>query len=700
MIEILSPAGGMEQLTAAVRCGADAVYLGAKGFNARQNAENFPSLKEAVSYCHARGAAVHVTVNTLVAASELDAVCETLREAAEAGADAVITQDLAVARLVRECCPSLALHASTQMAVHNPDGVKLLESFGFSRVVLARELDLREIEAICRATPLEVECFVHGALCMSLSGACYLSAMLGGRSGNRGLCAQPCRLDFRCAGRDHALSLKDACNIPHMQALENAGVRSLKIEGRMKRPEYVAAATLACVDARAGRRPDLERLRAVFSRSGFTDGYLTGRRTLDMFGFRTREDVTAAASVLRALENEYRDERPRVPVRAALDVGETAALTVTDGTHTVRTEGQTLPSDRTPNPALLEKGLGKTGGTPFLLESASISADTPAMLPASELNRMRREALDALLRERERVCPHPWEQSRAETLLREAGAPLTAAERLSPDVPVPCEDCAPVLSEKSPLRLRFSSPEQVFDDGASDLILPVERITPDLCGRYGVRLIAELPVFCAPAALEPLRRRLLSLRDAGLCRVCADNLYAVQLARSLGLTVHGGPCLNLFNPLAARTLASLGLADGCASFELSFRWLRELAERSVLPVGMLVYGRLPLMRLRACPKNDCARCQGRFNLTDRMGVSFPVVCRERQFQTVYNSVPLYAADRRCPPSAFRELYFTTETREQAGQVAALVRAGKKPGFPKTNGLYERGLASAAEEKRG
>lgn len=678
-MEILSPAGGMEQLIAAVRCGADAVYLGAKGFNARQNAENFPSLAEAVSYCHARGAAVHVTVNTLVASSELEAVSETLREVANAGADAVITQDLAVARLVRECCPTLPLHASTQMAIHNPDGAKLLESLGFSRIVLARELDLREIEAICRSTSLEVECFVHGALCMSVSGACYLSAMLGGRSGNRGLCAQPCRLNFLCAGREHALSIKDVCHIPHMRSLENAGVRSLKIEGRMKRPEYVAAATLACVDARAGREPDLERLRAVFSRSGFTDGYLTGGRTLDMFGMRTREDVTAASSVLRELANAYRDECPRVPVQAELRVGEKAELTVADGAHTVRVEGNALPSDRVPNPALLEKGLSKTGGTPFRLVSASISADQPAMLPASELNRMRREALDALLAERERLSPHPWSAQRADELLQEARQPQ-----------------ATLAGEFSPLRMRFSSPEQVFDDGESTILLPVERLTNELCGKFGMRLIAELPLFCAPGELESMRTRLVDLKEAGLSRVAVDNLYGIETARSLGLKVHGGPCLNLFNPLAARTLAELGLTDACASFELSFRWLRTLSESAVLPVGMLAYGRLPLMRLRVCPKNDCARCSGHFTLTDRMGVRFPVLCRERRFQTVYNSVPLYVADRSCPPSAYRELYFTTETREQAEQIIALVRAGKRPDFPKTNGLYERGLASAAD----
>ena len=261
-IKILAPVGGREQLIAAVRCGADAVYLGAKGFNARQNAENFEadSLPESVAYCHERDVQVYVTLNTLVMDGELPELVQTLDEIAAAGADAVIVQDLAVAALLRRRYPSLPLFASTQMSIHNGEGAVLAQALGFSQVVLARELSMEEIRAIRAAVGLELEAFVHGALCMCVSGMCYLSAMIGTRSGNRGLCAQPCRLNFRLNGRQRALSLKDMSHIRHIPALAEAGIGTLKIEGRMKRPEYVAAAVTACRAAREGRIPDLEAL--------------------------------------------------------------------------------------------------------------------------------------------------------------------------------------------------------------------------------------------------------------------------------------------------------------------------------------------------------------------------------------------------------------------------------------------------------
>jgi len=266
-MELLAPAGSREALERAQAAGADAVYLGYAAFSARAGAGNFDeaALREAVSFAHLHRMRVYVTVNTLVMDDEMDALEETVRQVADSGADAVIIQDPAVMRLFRDRCPTIQRHASTQMAVHNIDGAKLMQELGFHRVVLARELSLREIEAINRAVDIETEVFVHGAHCMSVSGACYLSAMLGGRSGNRGLCAQPCRLDFRQNGREYALSLKDLSFITHMQEIMNAGTYSFKIEGRMKRPEYVAAAVTACRDALEGREPDLDRLQAVFS---------------------------------------------------------------------------------------------------------------------------------------------------------------------------------------------------------------------------------------------------------------------------------------------------------------------------------------------------------------------------------------------------------------------------------------------------
>ena len=279
MVEVLAPAGGREQLIAAARCGADAVYLGAGGFNARQSAENFGGgrLSEAVSYCHVRGIKTHVTVNTLVMDSELPMLDDTIDEIARAGADAVIIQDLGVAARFRERTPDIARHASTQMTIHNLDGAKLAADLGFSRVVLARELTLKEIEYITARCGIETEVFIHGALCMCASGQCYLSSMLGGRSGNRGCCAQPCRLDFNNGERGHALSLKDMSHIKYVKALSEAGVASFKIEGRMKRPEYVAAAVTAVRDAEGRILPERFYRRVYNGKAGRHHVRLSGK---------------------------------------------------------------------------------------------------------------------------------------------------------------------------------------------------------------------------------------------------------------------------------------------------------------------------------------------------------------------------------------------------------------------------------------
>lgn len=266
MMQILAPAGNADSLAAAVRSGADAVYLGAGAFNARRNAENFGpgGLKAAIEYCHGRGVEVHVTLNTLIRDEEREAFLQTAREVIEAGADAVIVQDMGAAAYLRRLCPELPLSASTQMAIHNAAGAKKMEEMGFFQAVLARELSLKEIKYIHDNTNIRLETFVHGAHCMSVSGMCYMSAALGERSGNRGLCAQPCRLNFVCRGREYALSLKDLSFVAHIKELEQAGVTTLKIEGRMKRPEYVAAAVTAVRQARAGEQPDMEGLKKYF----------------------------------------------------------------------------------------------------------------------------------------------------------------------------------------------------------------------------------------------------------------------------------------------------------------------------------------------------------------------------------------------------------------------------------------------------
>ena len=674
--EILAPAGGKEQLLAAVRAGADAVYLGARNFNARRGAANFEEneLFEAVAYCHARNVKVHVTLNTLVTDSELPDLLEEIKYVAKSGADAVIVQDLATAKLVREHCPDIAMHASTQMTIHNLAGAVAAKELGFSRIVLSRELSLNEIKTIAAGTDAELEVFVHGALCMCMSGACYLSSMIGGRSGNRGLCAQPCRLDFRFGEKDHALSLKDMSYVEHIRELAAAGVCSFKIEGRMKRPEYVAAAVNACKTALAGGVPDMESLRAVFSRQGFTDGYFTGRRGADMFGFRSHDDVTAGERVFKSLAALYKDEPQKVPLKMTLSLSEDApsVLSVSDGENQVSASAAPCRKAlKTPTDYdIARRYLSKTGGTPFYLESLDFSAKGEPIIAAGEINEMRRSALARLLEIRSRVIPKEFIE-----------APLPKAEKHS---------CG-----KAAFRLRFEKYEQVcFENSANAIILPIAEIErrPEAISRFGSRLFAELPPLVFPMEEEKLKARLEALKKAGVTDVVCDNIGILAIAKAAGMTLHGGHGLNILNSVALSEYERLGLSDATVSFELSAVKIRRLCGK--IPRGIIGYGYLPLMRTRACPlkkASGCKGCPGTGKLRDRIGKEFTYLCFERKFGTLLNSVPLWTADKDIQGVDFVTLWFTAESPERCEKVYRMFTAGQPADIERTCGLYFREL---------
>ena len=673
--EILAPVGGQEQLIAAVRCGADAVYLGGQNFNARRNAANFSEtdLHEAVSYCHARGVKVYVTVNTIVLDGELAALEEEAARIAEAGADAVILQDMAALSLFRLRYPTLKRFASTQTAVHNIDGARFLESVGFDSIVLARELSLAEIETICASVSIQTEAFIHGAHCMSVSGACYLSAMLGGRSGNRGLCAQPCRLNWTSGDHPYALSLKDLSLISHLPELARAGVGAFKIEGRMKRPEYVAAATTACRLALEGKPYDAESLRAVFSRSGFTDGYLAARRDGTMFGYRTREDVTGAEGVLASLASLYRNETPLVPVNLsfALDA-QAATLAVSDSTHEIVAQGPA--PERAIHRALdaqsAKKNLEKTGGTPFFVRGFTADLQDGYTLPASALNAMRREALDALLALRGQTTPHERRKFAFSSLERYRSAP-----------------------DKPALWARFYKKEQLScADPFEKIILPAEEIDTGLLAALGERLIAQLPTVLFPEDEPAFDARLEALRGQGLSAVWANNVYGIALGKRLGLSVHGGYGLNCANTEALRFYETQGLASLTLSFELSMTAVKSLG--GSLPRGIVSYGNLPLMQLRNCPIKasvGCSACGQAGELTDRMQVRFAVECDHFRTVSLLNSVPLDIAERNMQGLDHQILYFTREIPEQIAQVTARFLVAEKTQEMHTTGLYYRTL---------
>ena len=680
--EILAPAGGEAQLRAAVLCGADAVYLGLRGFNARAGAENFDenTLPQTVGWCHARGVRVYVTLNTLVTDRELPQWLHSLDAVAAAGVDGVLVQDLGLAKIIRQRYPTLPLHASTQMTILNLAGARLLEEMGFAQVVLARELSKEEIAAICAGTSMRCEVFVHGALCMSVSGQCYLSSVLGERSGNRGRCAQPCRLDFKSHGRGYALSLKDLTLTDRLRELEALGVASFKIEGRLKRPEYVAAAVTACRQSLAGEVPDLETLRSVFSRSGFTDGYYTARRDLTMFGTRTREDAAAAAEVLGKLSALTRNEVGRLPVDMVLTMapGEPATLAVTDGTHRVEVAGEvpqtalTRPTDE----ELARRALEKCGGTPFYLQNLTCHIGEGLMLPLSALNRLRAAALTALAEARSVVVPYPQATAAAGVpagRARPAGAPrlgcrLAAAAQMTPAI----------------------------RRGGGRFSLPLHELAerPELLETGAERWVAELPAFCAPQQEEAVMRALRKLKEQGLTAALCGNLGSLLMAREAGLRIIGDYGLNIINSPAAQQAAALG----CDEITLSFECERNAARNihSPVPIGVIAYGRLPLMLLRNCPGKTaagCGDCRGINHITDRRGEDFPLQCQNRQYTHLLNPRPLFLSDRlpEWDFCDFLTLRFTTETPAECDEVLKMYQTGAAPAGSFTRGLYYRTL---------
>ena len=679
--EILAPAGGEAQLRAAVLCGADAVYLGLRGFNARAGAENFDenTLPQTVGWCHARGVRVYVTLNTLVTDRELPQWLHSLDAVAAAGVDGVLVQDLGLAKIIRQRYPTLPLHASTQMTIHNLAGARLLEEMGFTQVVLARELSKEEIAAICAGTSMRCEVFVHGALCMSVSGQCYLSSVLGERSGNRGRCAQPCRLDFKSHGRGYALSLKDLTLTDRLRELEALGVASFKIEGRLKRPEYVAAAVTACRQSLAGEVPDLETLQSVFSRSGFTDGYYTGQRDLSMFGIRTREDAAASAEVLGKLSALTRNEVGRLPVDMVLTMapGEPATLAVTDGTHRVEVAGEvpqtalTRPTDE----ELAHRALEKCGGTPFYLQNLTCHIGEGLMLPLSALNRLRAAALTALAEARSVVVPYPQAPAAAG---EPAGARPAGAPRLG------CRLAA--AAQMTPAIRR----------GSGRLSLPLHELAerPELLETGAERWVAELPAFCAPQQEEAVMRALRKLKEQGLTAALCGNLGSLLMAREAGLRIIGDYGLNIINSPAAQQAAALG----CDEITLSFECERNAARNihSPVPIGVIAYGRLPLMLLRNCPGKTaagCGDCRGINHITDRRGEDFPLQCQNRQYTHLLNPRPLFLSDRlpEWDFCDFLTLRFTTESPAECDAILEMYQTGAAPAEPFTRGLYYRTL---------
>ena len=695
MLELLSPAGSTEGVAAAVRNGADAVYMGFGNFNARRNAKNFSEeeFAEAAEFCRVRNVKFYVTLNTLAADRELNEVAETAKRAARCGADAILVQDLGVLRAVRQAVPDMPIHASTQMSIHNLEGVRMAAAMGLSRVVLARELTGEEIRYICANSPIETEVFVHGALCMCYSGQCYMSAVIGQRSGNRGLCAQPCRMKYAAAARknDYPLSLKDNCLAPYLRQLEEYGVTCVKIEGRMKRPEYTAIVTdiysRAIREGRCPNRAETALLQASFSRQGFTDGYFTGKTGPDMFGVRTEADKGLPAEFAAARRKYISTEFPRVPVRfvGLIRAGEPARLAAEDDRGNRAMAEGPVPEPafhRELTTAALRTQLAKTGGTPFVCTGARASIEPGLTLPLAAVNAMRRSLLETLMNAR-KTSPAP-------TL----GHYVPVQKRKNREEP-------PVLTA-SFMKAGQLSPA-LEGAGLKLISLPLEELrrspaaVQPFLHREDVAVAAIMPRVIKDGQWDEVRSFLDYVRNLGVTQVLTGNLGQIVALRSMGFTVRGDFGLNVFNSGTLETLQKLGLESAALSFELKLAQVRDISK--CMDTELIVYGRLPLMITENCivkSSTGICGCDSFPGITDRTGLSFPVVKEYGCRSVVLNSKKLFLADRKQDYASLglwaARLAFTTENPSECARIVrryAGLDDYEPVGF--TRGLYYRGV---------
>ena len=693
MIELLSPAGSPEGVIAAVQNGADAVYMGMGAFNARRGAKNFTDEEfvKAVRYCHVRGCKVYVTLNTLVNDREMRDAVAAAKLASDAGADALIVQDLGMSYAIRCALPDIPLHASTQMSLHNLAGVEAAAEMGITRAVLARELSFEQIRFITKNASIETEVFVHGALCFCHSGQCYMSALIGRRSGNRGLCAQPCRLQYSLGGRmdDHPLSLRDNCLVDQIRRLEEAGVASLKIEGRMKRPEYTGIVTGVYAKAiREQRNPDkeeMELLEKTFSRQGFTQGYFIGDK-LDMFGVRSEPDKDADKIFATARKQYAEGEMRRVPVHfyTVLEKGEhIKAIAFDDDGHKAIATGP-VP-ERAKRQGLTEQYLTeqmfKTGGTPYNCIENKAKAEPGLYLPASEINELRRKLIAQLSAEREKA---PGRRT-----LRIPAPPVNV-----PAISDPARIYQVRTAEQLTPELAELKPDYIYFP-AMELAENFDPLRPFIDN--GARPVAVMPRVITDDQSREVYAALEKLFDYGVNEALTGNLGHVFIARQAGMKVRGDFGLNAFNSYTLRVLQDAGFISATASFELRLAQIKAMAKP--VDTELIIYGRLPLMVSDQCIIRQSAgrcNCQTPGQLSDRMGSVFPVVKEFGCRNVIYNAHKLYLADKRDDLYALGlwglRMLFTTESPRECVEVAKgyLGLTDYKPNVL-TRGLYYRGV---------
>lgn len=693
MLELLSPAGSPEAVIAAVQNGADAIYLGMGDFNARRGAKNFTDeeFEKAVSYCRVRGCKVYVTLNTLVKDREMGDAVAAAKLASDCGADGIIIQDLGLVSAIRRALPDIPLHGSTQMSIHNLAGVQAAAEMGLTRAVLARELSLEQIKYITANSPIEIEVFVHGALCFCYSGQCYMSSFIGRRSGNRGMCAQPCRMQYSLGGRmdDYPLSLKDNCLVDRLGELEEAGVACVKIEGRMKRPEYTAIVTgiysKAIKERRQPSEEEMKMLKRAFSRQGFTQGYFNGDKK-DMFGVREESEYGTEKMFAVARRGYAEGELRRVPLHfyTVAEKGERIkAIAFDDEGHKAVTYGPVPEKAQKQGltDAYLIEQMYKTGGTPYNCVENKAKTDPGLFLPAAEINELRRKLISAMSSQRavpptRRTLPMP-------------PMPKNVATLADPKLIIQVRTAEQLSRELADLRPAYIYvPAQIMAENPK-LVLPfVEK---------GSVPVAVLPRIINDTQMKEVYATLQKLFDYGVNEALVGNLGQVVMARSAGMKLRGDFGLNVLNSYSLEMLAEMGFLSATPSFEMRISQVRDMAKP--IDTELIIYGRIPLMVTEQCIIKESAgrcNCQTPAQMGDRMGLVFPVVKEYGCRNVIYNAHKLYLADKK------EDLYsaglwglrmmFTTESARECVEVTKghMGLSDYKPNVL-TRGLYYRGV---------
>ena len=650
--ELLCPAGSEAALDAAIEGGADAVYLGGTAFNARMNAHNFggDALRSAVLRAHAYGVKIYLTLNTLVCDRELPEFLKAATDAAEAGVDALIVADLGGAAAIHRVLPTMELHASTQMSGHNAMMAQKLAELGFTRMVIARETSAKDLKSTIQNAPIEIEAFIHGALCVSHSGQCLFSSLVGGRSGNRGECAQPCRLPYACPNHRskkefYPLSLKDLSLAAHVPYLIDAGVSSLKIEGRMKSPEYVrdtARIWRTLLDERRAATPtEMRALADIFSRGGFTDAYHTKSISHAMLGIRSENDKSNS----RALE-PFTELTRKIPLcfAAKLEKNKPISLTLSDANRTITVMGD-VPFTALNAPLsreVVERNLTKLGGTSYAVQSFTLSLGDGLMLPISKLNDLRRraiEAWEASISFSEFHMPRPYE---ARTLDSVREPTLCTARFYSPE-------------QITPLAKRFFQRRY----------LPLGKESAACNG-------VIIPPVVFDSDLKRVQAMLVTAAQSNMKYAMVGNVGHIALAKNVGLSPMGDFRLNATNTETVGALQDMGIQTVLLSPELTLPQARDIGGDTALTV----YGRIPLMTLEKCVIKeiaDCKRCQeNNVCLRDRKGIEFPVLREWEHRNVIYNSLPTNMSDRQEALDRahirVRHFIFTIESPEEVDKV--------------------------------